>query len=461
MPGFNDGSRRRQASHLRLNRDQQHATLVRQAKLAMMTTDAKIFADEIIRSTRTNPLVRFALRVPELPRVFKNLQPSWKTVGSAFGAVFNVLFKGPDISRTLYHDLAPAFPDEIKVLFSTNRIVLAEIEDENPRIYVKCCNDGSFALVVHQGLYKFLYRVARAFSTFFVEFSTNDERALEKNYKGARIIAEIFWWYKNTKTAWGPSYETTRENLFFAYPLVHAAESFFLCHEIGHIIIKNNGNAFSRHEEESRADFIAASMMKELPSLKSDKFKEMSEEYVVLGQEMALLTFSSLEKLGVNFGTAHPPFNVRLNAIRSVYSGKFQGTIAKVEAIFQEIMRQIEEPSPEEKEWVNGAEQCIRETFISLLDACVARNVEGTPLDETGFGFTMSELLNEGFAYIIFHEIKLIARNGGRAQAKTTVNSLLNLSQSELQFLRVRILVHYFSLQPAPLSTYFRALFVH
>ena len=134
MPGFNDGSRRRQASHLRLNRDQQHATLVRQAKLAMMTTDAKIFADEIIRSTRTNPLVRFALRVPELPRVFKNLQPSWKTVGSAFGAVFNVLFKGPDISRTLYHDLAPAFPDEIKVLFSTNRIVLAEIEDENNKL---------------------------------------------------------------------------------------------------------------------------------------------------------------------------------------------------------------------------------------------------------------------------------------------------------------------------------------
>lgn len=188
-------------------------------------------------------------------------------------------------------------------------IAVGSIPNPLPNAYSEKVGDNGYAIVFHDGLKDFLFRVARILATRFIsrggeEVSPPQVPGIEET---ARIVAEIFWWYQETSQSFGPDYPITPSQILLASQLAREAETFLLAHEIAHAILDAriqdvSPELSSEHLEEHTADAIGLRVVMDLEHA-ADKPLVAAMRYA--GAEFAFQIFRALETLGLEFHGSH------------------------------------------------------------------------------------------------------------------------------------------------------------
>ncbi|MHB9073686.1 MAG: hypothetical protein ACYC6G_09190 [Desulfobaccales bacterium] len=376
-------------------------------------------------------------------------------------------FFGDRLLALLYKFIKNGLPPEICDLVSREQVVLAEIYDPIPSAYVKLFPNNNAVIVYNHSLFQFIYRVCRAFVAHFVELDKREHLITDK-LNGVRIISEIFWWYENTGMTLGPDYKLSRSHVIVASRLAQCAEAFFLSHEFGHIASYiDNQYSHDDIEEELWADKFALLVIER--GLKNGGWGTNSPEIVWLGTEIGLLIFAALETLGVDFGTNHPPFDDRMELVRTVaedvlenttYFDKFLQLSEQCREIFANILRITNSPDKTEEEYYSDQEDKILSIFKDILERC-SNYPKADPLalkaDHETFNIEMTNLFNVGFPYVILEETKKIGRNVIIA-LDDCIHDPYNSQKAKrfaLEFNKLRVLALFFSETHEPARTLF------
>jgi len=196
--------------------------------------------------------------------------------------------KEDDLGDYLYSQLQSRLPIELEQLFTDGYIAVGSINDESPEAYVEKVGDNGYAIVFHTGLKNFIYRIARALATRFFPSDSSSEHRAPQLAETARVIAEIFWWYQETGTAFGPSYEISDQQIQVASMLATEAEVFLLAHEIGHVVADAGLaaqfiqrataiGALEHHSDEHAADAIGLRIALELYKPEAKKLTRVQD----------------------------------------------------------------------------------------------------------------------------------------------------------------------------------------
>lgn len=145
-----------------------------------------------------------------------------------------------DFAEYLLDRLKPRFPEFLVEILDGGKVAVGLVNDPSPNAHLVSLDCG-YAVVFNAGLMEFIYRITRALSTRFAA-PEDDKAACLPGAETCRIIFEIFDWYVGSwqrtgkEHAAGPHYDVSRMQFFLANQLAFEAESFFLAHELGHLL---------------------------------------------------------------------------------------------------------------------------------------------------------------------------------------------------------------------------------
>jgi hypothetical protein len=356
-----------------------------------------------------------------------------------------------DRAEELLSNLKPRLASWLQELLSTDLIVVGEVEDPHPNAYVKFLGEDGYAIVFNSGLTKLLYRVARILATRFVSSEEGEREPTPEFQETARLIAEVFWWLRETGQSFGPDYPIRLEQAKMASLLTTEAETFLIAHEIGHVIddaSKHANPIFSKldqtltlgHREEHTADAMALVMVMELHD-KGAQRDPFQTPLIYAGAEFALQVYSVLEHLNFELAESHPAATRRLNFIRSemkrVCASKEAWTSmtalsSGIDALFAEIIGIVNDPGQHGDFFERQANQVISE-LNRLLDQCSG----GFVPDYAHFHIEAVKIFDTGYSHIFLEKVAQIA-NEFFAAAETS-NSV-NGQQTWVRFQKFKLL---------------------
>lgn len=367
----------------------------------------------------------------------------------------------PDLAERLISHLGNRLPEIIKYKIAQGTINVAEIRENNPQAFVEEVSENDYAIVIHSGLSEFVYRVTRAVSTRFITCSFEAENSFDDT---VRVVSEIFWWFQETGQSFGPKYNIHEDQKKFASIITTEVESFFLAHELGHIIFpkedKLSLEKFGElllfgdykgcipkeehpHSSEFISDAIAASILLGIytNSIDSNLFVNQLR---YAGIEFGLMIFSGLEELEFPTSGSHPSFRERINNIREIvrkwinddeqWQNLTQLAIS-FELLFEQIIHTISNPSKNQIEYYEESaiqvleklEDCLNRNSISLEPKSQQQDFVDVELENGEivkmsmpnfdygndgltpnyhqFYMEVSDILGEGYSHIFFEKL--------------------------------------------------------
>lgn len=365
-----------------------------------------------LKANHPSPQIN-AMDIPEQVKI------KWTKSGKSLEQLIEILSKR-DYAEYLFDRLKHRLSSDLRELFESGFIAVGAVNDSSPNAYMERINDEGYAIIFHSGLRDFIYRVVRALGTRFVP-NKSEATTIELigNEETARLIAEIFWWFQETNSPFGPDYPIHDHQIEIANLIALEAETFLLAHEIGHIIDygSNHQNyAFTNisptisfdHQEEYAADIIGLILVLELQNdqAEHDPFKT---SLTYAGCEFALQIYKGLETLGFEFKETHPAAKSRIENIRSYMKSRCNNdevwrglsSLAKIiEAVFTKLLDIIQDPAENEAYFVRESEHIVSE-LEELLSQCTG----GMFPDYSRFYSEAGKIFNFGYPHKILEKV--------------------------------------------------------
>ncbi|MXN80135.1 hypothetical protein GR157_36155 [Burkholderia sp. 4701] len=285
----------------------------------------------------------------------------------------------------LLSELQSSLPPIVQQLLRDGHLVVGEIGADVPNAHVTRLDGDQFVVVLHSGLFAFLYRVARPLASAVFR-STADAGAGIDTPELARIIAEVFWWQQETGDSFGPEYEVTLGQKQLANILAMRAERFLLAHELGHVLFamgmmsevelaERLGDSMEEHFADVTALYLSLNACNE----GGGGADQMWLTLTYAGAELALQIWGVMQQIGLDFvDGVHPPALQRIAALRSSLrewcetDETFEAIAmaAKViERTFHEVGQIIVQPGDHAATFETEADSLVVE-FRRLLDSC-------------------------------------------------------------------------------------------
>lgn len=321
--------------------------------------------------------------------------------------------RGRDYAQDLLARLKPGLPEVVNELIQEGVIAVGDVGDPIPNARAERLDGSGYAILFHDGLQRFLYRVTRVLSTRFQPTGTDDSAESVSFEESCRILSDVFFWYRETGRAAGPDYPVTTFQLTIASTLATEAESFFLAHELGHVF--NDLRAYATEAtpaerdaawgNEFDADRFALTV---LINSRNQEGSVVPVEFCYAGAEIALSTFGGLEALGVDFGTSHPPAQERLNAIRQHIrescttdsSHERITTLSRpLDLVFQRIISQLSAP-----DWESFLDRAAADV-VAELDRLLIQCTGGFVPDYVTFKMTMPQLFDKLSSHRLYERV--------------------------------------------------------
>lgn len=320
--------------------------------------------------------------------------------------------QAPSVDRVklLYDGLSLGLHPALRACVEREEIVTGEVGRLTPQAYIERLADDQSLIVMHSGLFEFLYRIARPLSaTVFRVAAKPDQSGIERA-ELARIVYEIFWWQLETGGHLGPGYPITTEQKYIANLLAHSAESFLLAHEFGHAAIWLDGEGgmgsspMTAADEEFLADRLGLHMFLTARTAEDEHPDPLWLSAVYAGAELALQVWDVMSKLKLDFVDGdHPPSRARVNGLRAT----FREAVGNVEILDEllKLPRLLEETFDEVVRIINAGggehaslfEQQGKELVHAIhasLDKCATARIP----DYVTFYGDAVEFMNQGYA---------------------------------------------------------------
>jgi hypothetical protein len=288
-----------------------------------------------------------------------------------------------DYGETLLSRLKLRLPEELASLIDSRLVAAGEVNDPTPNAFCHTV-EGGFAIIFNVGLKNFVYRIIRAFSTRFAPTAqggaTPPESAQVSFEDTCRFIGDIFLWYCETKTARGPDYSITDDQITIANLMTIEANLFFVAHEFAHGLQHLYATPPSSElEEELLADRLALQMMLGC-SPNDNTSAPVTLSYAAV--ELALLIWQGLEKFGVTFEGTHPRAADRLVSLRAGLAElcpdegireSVENWAKLIRLVFENVMDQIR--AENYGDFLKRAADDIMHELDDLLDHCTGGEV--------------------------------------------------------------------------------------
>jgi hypothetical protein len=318
----------------------------------------------------------------------------------------------PDLLSEL-HDLLPPIAQQ---MLRDGHLVVGEIGADQPNAHVKKLEDGQFAVVLHSGLFAFLYRIARPLASAVFRPAPGAGSGIAFP-ELARIIAEIIWWIQCTGDSFGPEYEVTFEQKHLASFIATGAERFLLAHELGHVLFSAGampeGDLSTRLDdsmEEHVADVTALDLSLQACIARHGESDPTWLMLAYAGAELALQIWGVMERIGYDFvDGVHPPASQRIAVLRRVLrerceTDKVFETIAMaakvIERAFNEVSQIIVQPGDHGETFTTEADSLVEE-FERLLEKCSKERIP----DYLTFYGEAPALLSRGYPEWVLHKV--------------------------------------------------------
>lgn len=330
-----------------------------------------------------------------------------------------------DFAEYLLVRLKPRLPEFLIEILDSGKVAVGLVNDPSPNAFLVSLDCG-YAVVFNAGLMEFIYRVTRALSTKFVT-PEDDVAAGLPTAETSRIIFEIFDWYVGSwrrtgkEHAAGPHYNVSRKQFFLANKLAFEAESFFLAHELGHLLC-----------ELSRASQLDLSALKgedEDEEIFADKFalwvimsawhdprsKEYHADLAFAGAFTALRMFEALHgycesAYGEKFGGPHPDAGQRVvNLINRTWElcrgneeafGRVTKLASMIDFTLTAVQYAFEFPEFEEH-YARGAAEVVSELEELLTDCTSDEHIS----DHVKFRERAHPLLSRGYPTFLMDRV--------------------------------------------------------
>jgi len=320
-----------------------------------------------------------------------------------------------DRATLLISDLRCALPDALLQLLDNGSLAVGEIGLETPNAYYQQVEKDQFLVIMHSGLFEFLYRIARPLAAAVFRTNESPNSGVESP-DFARIVAEIIWWQLEGGSSFGPEYEITTDQRRLAELLTTFAEKFLLAHELGHVLValERKSNADFNDESDTGEELIADWAAVKLTLTALYKVQEnpdpMYVSLVYAGAELALQIWGVMESIGLNFvDSVHPPTNHRLKMLRGEFraycpSDDVFNSLMTVAIIIEKTFRQVSniilDPSEHAEKFEEETKSLICE-IEQLLEECSANTVP----DYVTFYKKSPTLFSRGYPHEILSQV--------------------------------------------------------
>ncbi|MDG2539842.1 hypothetical protein P5Y53_19340 [Dyella jiangningensis] len=321
-----------------------------------------------------------------------------------------------DRVQHLLAELQAALPPIAQRLLSEGRLVVGELGADTPNAHVTRLDGDQFVVVLHSGLFAFLYRIARPLVSAVFR-SVGGAQAGIETPELTRVIAEVLWWQQQTGGYFGPEYSISPEHKYVANVLAMRAERFLLAHEIGHVLLaigetteEELDHPLDDSKEEHFADQLALAWTVRANMEAEEKSDQMWLTLTYAGAELALQIWQLMEEIGISFVDGiHPPASQRIELLRQslrewcATEDDFEAVIAPakvIERAFGEVGQIILNPGCHAANFAAQADSLVRE-LRGLLAEC---SKEVTP-DYTTFYAQAPALLVRGFPESVLQHV--------------------------------------------------------
>jgi hypothetical protein len=316
----------------------------------------------------------------------------------------------------LMDELSASLPAVAHQLLRDGHLVVGELGIEAPNAQLVQLDTDQFVVVLHSGLFAFLYRIARPLASAVFRPTADQGEGIDFP-QFARIIAEVFWWMDATGATYGPGeYAITSEQKHLANILAMRAERFLLAHELGHVLFAKqqadsaDPELFDGSMEEYIADATALGLTLNACVEEDGTFDPMQLMLTYAGAELSLQIWGAATQIGIDFvDSVHPPSNQRIAALRAILrewcgsEQQFKQTVMAAEVIgkaFSEVSQIINQPSSHAATFEREAGTLLDE-FTDLLEQCSKERVP----DYVTFYTSAPALLDRGYPESILNRV--------------------------------------------------------
>jgi hypothetical protein len=317
-----------------------------------------------------------------------------------------------DYAQYLLATIVSGLPTPLRQLIDDGRVAVGEVGQNSANAYIERVG-GDYAILFHSGLREFLYRIARPLSTtLFPEPSESGLGTPEL----ARVVAEIFWWYQATGSAYGPAYNITKRQIVLASALATYAELFLLAHELGHIYATESPawragvevDAIAAQEEHVADMAGLLTLLGAVQRGHGPYPQDLRVAYA--GAELAFHVWHTMANVGMVFVDGdHPPAEDRIEGLRVVVrqhcasDGDYEAVISlanQLHTMFANVTNLIADPREHEVSYERAAEVLVGE-----LRALVQRCTAGVVPDYMTFYQEAPPLLSRGYPTVILERV--------------------------------------------------------
>lgn len=367
-------------------------------------------------------------------------------------------------------------PLGIKEGLSNGSIVITSIFDKKPNAYVEFLENDEYAVIFQGGLRDFVYRITRVLSSILYKEEGNSISFNE----GCKIIADIYWWMVSSDESFGPNYDISPNQIVKANNLALNAESFFLCHELGHIMYKkeNNEKESDRKQIEYYADAYAFKIM--LGHYSDDEYQLKKIQEIYSGIILGILIFQGIDEIGIKFQNAtHPDTEKRLAQIKIKLKEMFQSEQVKlitseaykIEQVFTKVVQTIKNPTNVESTYFKEEQNKLYFKLDELLEKCAKS--EGFNSGGINISLVSSNAVPPDYATFYSEATNLFAQGSSGLiysifdrMAKKLKSDLKNLNEkgtefdekATINFKKVKLLIGYTQEAPAPIRNKYSAV---
>ncbi len=322
-----------------------------------------------------------------------------------------------DRVKHLFNSLSPGLPPVLRERVECGQIVVGEVGLPSPHAYIERLAADQSLIVMHSGLFEFLYRIARPLSAAVFRVAGKADQVGIERAELARIVYEIFWWQLRAGGNFGPGYPITAEQKQIANLLAHCAELFLLAHEFGHAAISLSGDAgmsglpVTAAEEEMLADQLGLQMFLKAQATAAARSDPLWLSMVYAGAELALQVWDVMRELGLDLVDGdHPPSHVRIEGLRDTFRELVEGDEVfnellrlprLLEETFDEVTRIIKAGGGEHETLFEQQGESLVQAIYSLLDECAATTVP----DYTTFYNEAVRLMAQGHAHEVLADV--------------------------------------------------------
>lgn len=403
----------------------------------------------------------------------ENAKAVLAAIGESADVAKDLFIADRDYAQLLLQRLRPTLDQSLVSFFdelvANDWLAIGEVWDSSPNAYTHELSPLRFAIVFNSGLREFLYRVARVISTRYRFQNSTDEAETLSFEHGCHFLADIFVWFKETGQVYGPSYRVTKEQMLVASQLATEAETFFLAHELGHVVEKfymHFGSLDNKepnsivdtqigHDEFTADRFALRVLLSETGHTDSRR----PQDFVYAGAELGLQIHACLEELGVSFHGSHPPARERIEFLRRSLVGETSSidslvSLAKCnDALFQRVAEFIRSD-----DFDATVEEEAR-SLIQELDSLLTHHTGGMVPDYAGFLSPASRLLGRGYSHKVMNRFTDVATDFLAVLRKTSTSRDGDSRQAWIAFQKYKLLLHSVEFLPDPAKQVFdRAL---